>query len=251
MKNTHIKIEISDPERWRLKFTEKRKHYYQFHSAWWADSSYLSLDSDQKVIFSWLLSQTLATNKPQLSVCLEYVKGLLSMELDIVKDAIRALKDNDFIKLETRVRKSTKSQYKEEKRIEENRSKIENKASANAHASHNSLIEEILDCWNRNAPEFNLPSVKVLNDARKKKLQSALKDFGKIEDWIKIFSVASEKGFKGKDGREFIPNWDYVFRNNNYATFYDEYEVLFENASKDKDEITKQVEADLINSMMR
>lgn len=250
MKNTHININIKDPERWRLKYTEKRKHYFQFHSSWWADSTYLALNNDEKVIFSWLISQTLGVNKPSISVCLDHVKGLLSMELDLIKDAIRTLKDNDFIELETRVRKSNKSQYKEEKRKEEKRREEKNKSiCAKAQISYTQICEEILDCWNRNAPQYNLPTVKNLNATRLKKLQSALKDFNKTEDWIKIFSVASTKGFIGKDGREFIPSWDYVFRNNNYASFYDEYDVLF-NRKKDNKQIQEKIEKDLINNLM-
>ena len=94
------------------------------------------------------------------------------------------------------------------------------------------------------------PSVKVLNDARKKKLQIALKDFETIEDWRKIFSVASQKGFTPKSGNKFTPNWDYVFRNNNWVTFYDEYEILFSENNKTDKEIAASVESDLINSLM-
>jgi len=246
MRNTHIDITIKDHDRWYLKYTNKAKHYVQLHNSFWGDSEFLQLSNDEKVMFLWILSQSLRVNKPTLSICLDYACVLLSIPLDDSKRILSSLKKNNIIDLDRNVR----CQLKEEKKREENRSKIEKKASANAHASHSPLIEDILDCWNRNAPDFNLPSVKVLNDARKKKLQSAIKDFDSIEDWIKIFSVASEKGFKGKDGREFIPNWDYVFRNNNYATFYDEYDILFTRENKSKDEIIKQVESDLINSMM-
>ena len=107
------------------------------------------------------------------------------------------------------------------------------------------IIAAILDLWNRNAPRYKLPSVKLLNATRKKKLQLALKDFKTIDDWRKIFSTASKKGFIGNDGREFVPNWDYVFRNNNWVTFYDEYEILFsdEKNQKSKEQTLKEVEA--------
>jgi hypothetical protein len=139
----------------------------------------------------------------------------------------------------------TKVKEKEKEKEKEN----VKEAYASAQSSHRSFCDEILDAWNRNAPEHNLPTVKLLNPTRMKKLQSALKDFNKIDDWLKIFSVASTKGFTGKDGREFIPNWDYVFRNNNYVSFYDEYEVIF-NSKKENCNLQKQVEQSLINSLM-
>jgi hypothetical protein len=132
-----------------------------------------------------------------------------------------------------------------------NKSKVnKRKVKIKKTSSSDELMATILDIWNRNAPDHNLPSVKLLNVTRKKKLQLALKDFNTEADWLKIFSVASKKGFIGNDGRQFIPNWDYVFRNNNWVKFYDEYEVLFSDKPVDTEALTKQVEQDLINSLM-
>lgn len=245
MSNTHIEITIKNPDRWYLKYTNRAKHYVQLHNSFWGDSEFMQLANDEKVVFLWILSQSLRVNKPTLSICLDYACVLLSIPLDDSKRILSSLKKNNIIDLDRNVRR----QLKEEKKREENRSKFEKKASANAQASHPSICDDILDAWNRNAPQHNLPTVKVLNTARLKKLQSALKDFKEIDDWLKIFSVASTKGFTGKDGREFIPNWDYVFRNNNYVSFYDEYDVLFESKKTNKN-LQKEVEQNLINSLM-
>lgn len=245
MNNTHVEITIKDPDRWYLKYTNKTKHYVQLHNSFWGDSEFLQLKNDEKVMFLWILSQSLRVNKPTVSICLDYSCVLLSIPLDDSKRILSSLKKNNIIDLDRNVR----TQLKEEKKREENRSKIEKKACSNAQASHTSICDEILDAWNRNAPEHNLPTVKLLNPTRMKKLQSALKDFNKVDDWLKIFSVASTKGFIGKDGREFIPNWDYVFRNNNYVSFYDEYELTFSN-KKENSNLQKQVEQSLINSLM-
>jgi hypothetical protein len=244
MKNNHVTITILDPERWYLKYTNRTKHYVQLHNSFWGDSDFLMLSNDEKVMFLWILSQSLRFNKATVSICLDFSYTLLSIPLDDSKVILSNLKKNNFIELDRNVRR----QLKEENKRKEKKSKTEKKASANAQASHTPLIDEILDCWNRNAPDHNLPVVKKLNATRVKKLQTALKDFDKPDDWLKIFSVASTKGFTGKDGREFIPNWDYVFRNNNWVSFYDEYDVLFK--PKSDEALQDQIEQQLINSLM-
>ncbi len=246
MKNTHIALEVLEPARWYLKFTEKRKHYFQFHSSLWGDSTYLALNSDSKVILSWLLSQCLATNKPSISVCLDSISGMLSMSLDIVKDAIRELKDNDIIELQTRVRKSNKPQLIEENRIEENRR--EEKTISEKKSGTCILIEQIYNLWNKNAPDHDLPTVKILNADRKKKLLKAMNDFREINDWKKIFSVASTKGFTNKEGSDFVPTFDYIFRNNNWVKFYDEYDLIFKKEDS-PEKIIKETEEMLFNEL--
>tara|TARA_R110000787_G_scaffold190548_1_gene301991 strand:- start:1112 stop:1852 length:741 start_codon:yes stop_codon:yes gene_type:complete len=223
MKNTHKKITLIDPAKWHIKFTDKRKHYYQFHSSWWGTSDYLELNSDQKVIFSWLLSQFLAVNKGEISVCLEFIKGILRLELDVIKDAIRVLKDNNFIDLDSTVRKSNKPQLIEKNIIEEKR-REENEIKISASEL---FYNEIVAKWNLGAEKFDVPKVNVLSDDRRKKLSKSCKIYKDIESWRKIFSVAVHKGFTKVGSEPFVPNWDYVFRNDNYIKFYEEYEVMF------------------------
>jgi DNA-binding transcriptional regulator YhcF (GntR family) len=238
MKNNHKIIKILDLDRWGIKHGQKRQWYYKMRLDFFNDPTIQALDNITKIVFLALISESLRENKQQISMCLEFIKHQLRVDLDVVKLSLRELKDNNIIELKTNVR----TQLIEEKRREENKTEQQNKSTE--------LIDDILDIWNRNAPDYNLPSVKVLNDTRKKKLQLALKDFKEVEDWRKIFSVASQKGFTSKDGKKFIPSWDYVFRNNNYATFYDEYEILFSEKLEYGEKLEARIESDLINSLM-
>lgn len=105
------------------------------------------------------------------------------------------------------------------------------------------ISDQIMELWNMGANKLDLPKIKVLNAERKRKLDKALSEFKTIEDWKRIFNVASTKGFE-RDGQEpFIPNWDYIFRNGNYLKFYEEYEILFKPQSKEnlQDEIEKNL----------
>ena len=241
MSNTHINITINDPARWYLKYTEKSKHYVQLHSSFWGDSEFVMLNNDEKILFLWILSQSLRVNKPSLSICLDFACGILNIPLDTSKGILNSLKKNNFIDLDRNLR----SQLIEQKKRKEKKSKIEKKDFSKSKSNTPPLIEEILDIWNRNAPDFGFPKVSKLNPSRLKKLQKAIKDYDKPDDWIKIFSSASRKGFTGKDGRDFVPNWDYVFRNENWIKFHEEYEVLFAEKVQSEEELTAQVEAQL------
>jgi len=109
------------------------------------------------------------------------------------------------------------------------------------------FLDEVVDLWNRNVDEFNLPRIKSLNANRKKKLLLACKDFKDIEDWKNIFTIAASKGFTGSDGRMFIPNWDYVFRNDNYMKFYEESQL--EKPKQKASELVTEVESMLLKGL--
>jgi hypothetical protein len=223
MKNTHKKIDIVDIGRWRIKFTENRKHYFGFHSSWWSDSDFLALSSDAKTLFTWLLSQSLTQNKASLSICLDSACMVLRCSLDDIKDTLNELEHNNIIDLQTKTRKTVKSHRREENRIEENRiEEKEIKISAS-----DIFYTEIVAKWNSECEQLGMPSVKVLSDTRKKKLALACKTFKEIEDWRKIFSVASNKSFVPAKGKPFRANWDYLFQDGNYIKFYEEYEIMF------------------------
>lgn len=210
-------ITINDPARWYLKYTERSKHYVQLHNSFWGDSEFIMLNNDEKVLFLWILSQSLRVNKPSLSICLDFACGLLSIPLDTSKVILNSLKKNNFIDLDRNLRNQLIEENKrKEKRREANR--IENNSNA-----HLSFMDEILEIWNASCSKYGMPKVNVLSASRKKKLSLAIKDFKTIEDWKMIFTVASDKGFTGKDGRVFIPNWDYIFRNENYIKFHEEF----------------------------
>jgi len=85
--------------------------------------------------------------------------------------------------------------------------------------------ERVVEIWNTGAKKLGFPCItthgKVFQD-RKKKLIAAMKDIPDPEDWRKIFNVAAGKGFTKPDGSSWTPNWDYVFRNNNFQKFLEE-----------------------------
>jgi hypothetical protein len=90
------------------------------------------------------------------------------------------------------------------------------------------LIAEIIKHWNENSPKHGIPQITtkgVTWENRKKKLSRAIDEFPTLEDWFKIFAILKTKFFTSSDGREFVPNWDYLFRNNNYAKFWEEYQA--------------------------
>lgn len=128
---------------------------------------------------------------------------------------------------------------KEKKREEKKKEKKENSPTSK-------FSDEILDLWNRNCSDFGMPKVKTLGAQRLKKLNTATKVFKDLDDWKKIFNVTANKGFIGKDGREFIPNWDYIFRNENYVKFFEEYEITFEEKPTDQ----KQLEQNVVNHIL-
>ena len=241
MRNNHVIIEILDPSRWYLKYSERSKHYVQLHSSFWGDCDFLALSSDEKVMFLWILNQSLRVNKPSLSICLEFAYGLLNISLDDAKGILSSLESNNIIELPTKVRKSTKSQLIEQKKRKEKKRKEK--------TDNSFFVNEVLDLWNRNASSFMMPTVKKLSTSRLKRLQDEIKEFDKIDDWRKIFSTASKKGFV-KDGKEFTPNWDYVFRLGNCLKFYEEYEVLFKEEIISDDQLVKKIESELINNLM-
>ena len=216
MKNTHRKLTITQPEKWHLKYTDRRKHYHQFHSSRWGDSVYLSLNSDEKVVLDWILSQSLMQNSDTLSIVLDHACVILSISLDTFKQSLSTLNSLNIIDLEKLVR----SQYKEKNRREENRSKKENKNNSNE------LCHSLVDSWNNTASKKSLPTIKIINATRKKKILKALKEIPNIDDWVKIFQVAATKGFTKPDGDFFKPNFDYVFRNDNYIKFLEESESI-------------------------
>tara|TARA_R110002167_G_scaffold201256_1_gene404808 strand:- start:1092 stop:1823 length:732 start_codon:yes stop_codon:yes gene_type:complete len=242
MKNNHVTIEVLNPSRWYLKYSEKSKHYVQLHSSFWGDCDFLALSSDEKVMFLWILNQSLRVNKPSISICLEFAYGLLNISLDDTKDILSSLERNNIIGLPTKVRKTTKRQLIEEKKRKEKR--IEEKTS------NSFLVEEILELWNRNASNFMMPTVKKLNEDRLKRLHNEIKEFDNIDDWRKIFSTASKKFFTDSTGKIFTPNWDYVFRIGNCLKFYEEYAVLFSEGNIDEDKLSKSIENELINNLM-
>ena len=70
-----------------------------------------------KFVLITIFKQSLRENSEKISICLEYVKDQLRVDLDVVKLALRELKESNIIDLESRVR----TQLIEENRIEENR----------------------------------------------------------------------------------------------------------------------------------
>ena len=48
------------------------------------------------MVFLLLINESLRINSDELSICLEFIKGVLSISLDSVKLSLRELKENDI-----------------------------------------------------------------------------------------------------------------------------------------------------------
>lgn len=126
------------------------------------------------------------------------------------------LKDRDF--------KNMRKQREQSAPKREIENKIKRESNTDSKKSDEFMLS-IVDSWNRNVHQFNMPQIKTLSAKRKKLLKIAIKEFKTLNDWKKIFAVTATKGFTKKDQSPFIPNWDYIFRNENYIKFFEEYEI--------------------------
>ena len=181
---------------------------------------------DEDVNATWLFIFLLCQCAQKVSNEIELSEKYLISKSKLTKkqffEAISRLKAKSLISFDTNESDRISSDsYLTNERTE----RTERTERSITHVYSDALHDEIVDLWNRNVDEFGLPKIKSLNAERKKKLKKACDDFSDIEDWKKIFTIAATKGFIGKDGREFVPNWDYVFRNNNYFKFYEEYDL--------------------------
>ena len=122
--NTHREIEITDPDRWGLKFTEKRKWNYQLRMDFFSDPDINAVSNDSKMLFLGIIMQSLRENKVIVKCCLEYFKVSLRLSLGETKVCLNELISFNIISLPTGVRTSY--------RIEKNKIKkniIENEKS--------------------------------------------------------------------------------------------------------------------------
>ncbi len=87
------------------------------------------------------------------------------------------------------------------------------------------LMQEIVDLWNKFAPQVDLACVAKLNQSRSKKLRLATKEFSSIEDWKKIFKQIPQNPFNlgQAEGSSWKANFDWLFRNDNYIKLYEEF----------------------------
>lgn len=61
-------------------------------------------------------------------------------------------------------------------------------------------------------------------EARRKKIKTWLKEYPTEQDWREILAVARTKTFQKPDGDMFLPNFDWLFRNQNLVKFHEEYQ---------------------------
>jgi len=109
------------------------------------------------------------------------------------------------------------------------------------------FLYDVLDLWNRNVDELGLPKVRHFTDARIRKLKKACKDFKDIEDWKNIFTIAARVSFIKTNGEQFIPNWDWIFKNDNYIKFYEESQL--EKPEQKPSELVAEVESMLLKGL--
>lgn len=212
MKNNHREITIVDPLRWQIKIGERRKFYHQFHASRWSDSTYLALTNDSKVVFNWILSQVLMSNKVSVSICLESACGILSMRLDDFKGCLMELKVSDYIDLQTLMRKSAKTPIKVSKKVSKKEAKTE--------------LESVCDLWNTGAQKLGYSKIVIpLSSIRKSKLEKAMAAFPELEQWRLIFNSTLDEGFTGSDGRLWQPSFDWLFKKENYLRLYEKSQI--------------------------
>lgn len=106
-----------DPERFGLKYGEKRQWYYKMRLDFFSDPDINMLNYRAILLFLGIIKQSLRENKGNISVCLEYYKDILRCSLGDIKVSVKELESFNLIELEVRVR----TQLKEDNRIEENR----------------------------------------------------------------------------------------------------------------------------------
>ena len=73
------------------------------------------------------------------------------------------------------------------------------------------LCQPLVDLFNKSCP--NLPKVKELNQSRKDKIKTRLKEHRDFSWWEEVFKKANGISFIGKDGKEWRPSFDWLFEN--------------------------------------
>lgn len=179
MKPTHCAITIVDPERWGIKYGQKRKWNYQLKTDFFSDNAILSLSNDAKVLFLMIVIESLRVNKASVNMCLDHAYVLLNISLNDSKRVLNELEMNNIIDLQTKVRCS----YRIEKnRIEKNRKeKVSHETD-----THKSIIEYLNSQLNTSYKHTTKSTIKLI-DARLNE-DFTLDDFktvidNKIKEW--------------------------------------------------------------------
>jgi len=81
-------------------------------------------------------------------------------------------------------------------------------------------FDGLMELFNSLHDAHGMPRIKVLTPERKRRIQKAQKAIGSdFEVWRKVFIISGTKGFIKADGSFWKPDFDYVFRNENYIKF--------------------------------
>lgn len=84
--------------------------------------------------------------------------------------------------------------------------------------------EDIHRLWNQIADELGMAKVKVLNEARKKKLSKFISEIPDLEDWRKIFIASFHNQWVAGNGDVVIWSFDQVLEKGRYLKFLEDYE---------------------------
>lgn len=187
-KNTHKKITIIDPDRWYLKFGERRKHYVQLHASYWSDSDFLALSNGAKVLFLWILNQSLRVNKASLSVPLDGCYVFLNCSLNDCKQFVNELKINNFIDLDGLTRKTANGQLKEENKRKKNKTKKQKKTATKV-ATPDGVHIDIINYLNKKTGKH----FKHQTEATKKLINSRLKENFTIDDFKAVIDCKTSQ----------------------------------------------------------
>ena len=238
-----MKITVCNWDNFQLRKDVKVSSWFRFEHNFFTDHKFFTLDNDEKIIWINILCTASMESKSEIFYNLELASRLTNVKVHKIENTLEKLKQFQCIDYQTRTRTvhDTDTCLQTDKQTDR---QTDNSTQACPH-----FLGKVLDLWNKNCSEFGMPKVKSLNAERKKRLKKAVKDFSEIGDWIKIFNVAATKGFTGKDGRVFTPNWDYIFRNNNYLKFYEEHDVIFNDNQLDQTQIEKNVVNHILSQM--
>jgi len=99
MSNNYCEVEITDPERWNLSYTNKKKTYMKMHIDLWSDNDFLSLCNDRKIMFLWMLNASSTLNSPSVKIYIEPFQATFKCSVHEIKKNIYTLDSLNIIKI--------------------------------------------------------------------------------------------------------------------------------------------------------
>jgi DNA-binding MarR family transcriptional regulator len=241
-----MKITIKGFSKYNPRSDLKSMPWLRLQNNFYDNEDFYDEDYATRYLFVFLLCLCAQKVSDTVDFDIHFLLNKANMKKSEFLDALSKLKAKGLIMLETnesdRIRSETcLTNERTERREQHGRASRENSQSL--------FSEEIKNLWNSDAKRMGMPEIKDLSPARKKKLETACKSFKELDDWHKIFNVAASKSFVDSSGKTFIPNWDYIFRNDNYLSFYESYDQVFNTPSVSSESLTRQFESSILGNL--